>query len=150
MRSKIVIWRHLPQGQFVERAAGESLTLSCQVDAHYDSCDWNHPTTGIRCGVKHTWVWDYLNAHYKDVPRTERECSDPLRFSVPDDKRFRHCNITIRRIGKKDAGDWSCQVKIECVGRKKLLSGCTVLHLLIGSNVTYYQEEFTVLVFLVR
>ena len=100
----------MPEGQFVERAAGESLTLSCQVDDHYDSCEWGHPATGTRCGVRHTWVWDYLNAHYKDVPRTERECSDPSRLSVPDDKKFRHCNVTIRRITKQDAGDWSCQV----------------------------------------
>ena len=69
------IWRYKPTAEFIERAIGESLVLSCAVDDHYDSCDWAHLESGIRCGVKYTWVWDYLQAHYKAKKKSSMKSS---------------------------------------------------------------------------
>ena len=53
----------------------------------------------------------------QDKPETERDCNDP-RLTIPDDKKFRQCNITVRAIRYDDAGDWRCVVRDWSLGHE--------------------------------
>jgi len=90
----------------------EIVTLSCQVQSHYDSCSWAHlaKSADERCRLTHTWEWDLRNAHYKHDPKTEKKCNSP-KLDIPLDDNYRHCNLTIRGFTSDDAGKWKCAVR---------------------------------------
>ena len=97
----------------IYKIEGESVTLSCQVNNHFDSCSWAHNNGTMTvdvCKVTYTWEWNETLAHYKSSPYTEKNC-DNRRLDIPPDELYRNCELTIKRVVPDDYGMWACKIR---------------------------------------
>lgn len=97
----------------IYKSEGESVTLTCQVNNHFDSCAWTHNNGTMAvdvCKVTYTWEWNETLAHYKSKPYTEKIC-DNRRLEMPPDELYRNCVLNIKRVVPDDYGTWTCLVR---------------------------------------
>ena len=94
--------------EYVFKEQGEWITLSCQVNDHFDVCEWVHQDT--ICRMEYKWEWDLVNSRYYDKPTEEKSCPHH-RLNLPGDEEFRNCYLIIDKIRIEDNGQWKCIVK---------------------------------------
>lgn len=92
-----------------ELLLGESLTLICKSDSHWERCNWIHkPTTGVTAGEEShcNMEWKYASG---DVTITD--CPIHSRINMVGDYNKYECGIQVTSVVEEDSGQWECEME---------------------------------------